>query len=507
MRGKKATLNIITNLVLQLFIFAYGFILPKIIIGKYGSSINGLISSITQFLAYISLLESGVGPVVKSTLYKPISKKDKSEIIDILYATGKFFRLIALIFIVYILILAIVYPKIINTSYDTLSISLLIIIISISIFSEYFFGMIYTIFLQANQETYVISMIQIGTYFLAILITLVIARFNVSVHMLKLIISFIFVIRPIAQSYYVKRKYKIKFKNANKNYILKNKWDGLAQHIAYVIHTNTDITVLTIFSTLSEVSVYSVYMLIVKGIKALISSFSSGLDAAFGDMLSRNEIENLRNKFDLYEIVYFMICTILFSCSIVLIIPFIKIYTLNINDANYIRPVFGILIVLSECIWAIRLPYLTLVYAAGHFKQTRIGAWVECLTNIIFSIFLVRRLGISGVAIGTIIAMLIRTLEFIYYSSYNILKVSVINSIKKILLVLIIIFLVRLSGDYLVIMPYNTYINWIINAIIIFAFTTILTVLIYSVIYRKKMLVIVTSIRNIITNIFKFNNK
>ncbi len=146
MRSKKAFLNILTNLILQVFIFVYGFILPKIIMNKYGSSVNGLISSVSQFLAYITLLESGVGPVVKSILYKPISKKDKEKIVDILYATEKFFRTIALIFIVYIIVLTFAYPNIISTSKSTLYVSSLIIIISISIFSEYFFGMIYTIF-------------------------------------------------------------------------------------------------------------------------------------------------------------------------------------------------------------------------------------------------------------------------------------------------------------------------------------------------------------------------
>lgn len=105
MRSKKAVFNIIANLFLQIFIFAYGFILPKIVIQKYGSNVNGLISSITQFLSYISLLESGVGPVVKSILYKPLSNHNKSEIEDILYSTEVFFKRIAYIFLVYILIL------------------------------------------------------------------------------------------------------------------------------------------------------------------------------------------------------------------------------------------------------------------------------------------------------------------------------------------------------------------------------------------------------------------
>lgn len=486
MRSKKAFYNVISNLILQFFIFAYGFILPKIIMSNYGSNVNGLISSITQFLAYISLLESGVGPVVKSRLYKPIADKNTKEIRNILYATEKFFKKIAFIFIAYILILLLFYPKMISLNNSILYVSSLIIIISVSIFCEYFFGMVYSIFLQANQETYVISVIQIGTYFLAIIIALFMANKEVSVHMLKLGTSLIFVLRPIIQNLYVKKKYNIKLADANKDYVLKDKWDGLAQHIAYVIHSNTDITILSIFSTLSEVSVYSVYMLIVKGVKALISSFSSGLDAAFGDMISKKEIENLRIKFEMYEIVYFIICSILFSCSLVLIVPFVKIYTQNIHDANYIRPTFAILLVISELIWSVRLPYLTLAYANGDFRQTRVGAWVECLSNIIISLILVKRFGIVGVAIGTIIAMVIRTIEFIYHSNRRILKVDSFNSMKKIMLMSFIILMVSLLSNYFNLFSADNYLNWIIKAIVVFTLTTIITIILNIIAYNEK---------------------
>ena len=73
MRSKKAIYNIITSIILQLIMIVYGFVVPKIIINNFGSDVNGLVSSITQFLAYITLLESGFGPVVKSALYKPIA--------------------------------------------------------------------------------------------------------------------------------------------------------------------------------------------------------------------------------------------------------------------------------------------------------------------------------------------------------------------------------------------------------------------------------------------------
>ena len=117
MRSKKAVINIITTLGLQVIAIVYGFIVPKIIITSFGSSVNGLVSSITQFLAYISLLESGIGPVIKASLYKPIANKNKKEISDVLKASEKFFKTISFIFIIYLLILAFVYPLIVSSEF------------------------------------------------------------------------------------------------------------------------------------------------------------------------------------------------------------------------------------------------------------------------------------------------------------------------------------------------------------------------------------------------------
>ena len=66
MRSKKAVKNIVTSLLQQLVSIICGLIVPRAIIGAFGSNVNGLIASITQFLGYITLLEVGIGPVIKS---------------------------------------------------------------------------------------------------------------------------------------------------------------------------------------------------------------------------------------------------------------------------------------------------------------------------------------------------------------------------------------------------------------------------------------------------------
>ena len=437
MRSKKAIKNIISSLLQQIITIICGLILPRTIIGTYGSNVNGLVSSITQFLAYITLLEAGIGPVVKSVLYKPIANKDNEQVEKILKAAQKFFNVIAYIFIVYLLILCFVYPMLVNTEFGIGYTVSLILIISISTFAEYFLGMVYKLYLQANQKTYITANIQSITTILNTILCVVLIKLGASIQIVKLVSSFVFVLRPLIQNIYVKNKYDINLKDVKKKFDLKQKWDGLAQHIAAVIHDNTDITLLTIFTDTAEVSVYSVYMFVIKGIRNLIQAFVSGIDSAFGDMYVNNEQENLNKSFKVYELFYYTIITIIFSCVLGLILPFVQVYTKGVTDVNYCRPIFAYLIIIAEYIWAIRLPYNSIILAIGHFKETQKGAWIETITNIIISLILVSKLGMTGVAIGTLVAMTIRTVEFLHHSAKYILKRKEIYAYKHVLILII----------------------------------------------------------------------
>lgn len=507
MRSKKAIYNVFTSLILQFIVIISGFIIPKLIIKSYGSEVNGLISSITQFLAYITLLESGIGPVVSAALYKPLAKKDNKKIKNILRASEKFFRIISLIFIAYLVILSIVYPIIVQKEFNYLYTLSLIIILSISTFFEYYYGMVYKIFLQANQETYIISLIQIVTYILNIAVVIILIKLNCTIHIVKLLSGILFILRPLIQNVYVKKKYNINLNEADKEYKLEKQWDGLAQHIAAVVHSNTDITVLTFLTKLSEVSVYSVYGMITRGVKSFVQAFSGGLDASFGDMIAKNENTILNKNFSIYEFFHYTICTIFYSCTLLLIVPFVRVYTSGITDVNYIRPAFGYLIVISEFIWAIRLPYSTITLAAGHFKETRKGAWIEAISNIIISIILVIKFGIVGVAIGTIVAMTIRTVEFIYHANKYILKRNILVSVKKILTIIletiIIILIVKLLPTFVI----DGYFRWLLYAVIVFCISAFITIITNLCIYKNDTNGLITILKNNIGKIFLIRRK
>ena len=117
-RSKKTLINTLSSLALQIVTAIYGLILPRLILSYFGSEINGTISSITQFRSYIVLLEAGVGGVVKAALYKPLAEKDEQKLSGILNATENFFKKIGITFILYLAVIAVVFPYITHTDYD-----------------------------------------------------------------------------------------------------------------------------------------------------------------------------------------------------------------------------------------------------------------------------------------------------------------------------------------------------------------------------------------------------
>ena len=119
-RNKKLLLNSATSVIYQVLTVICGFILPRLYLSYYGSEVNGLITSIAQFLGFISLAELGVGAVVQSALYKPLADKNNDEISRIVLSAKRFYRKIAIFLVVYVIALVIIYPKI--TSRDRKSV-------------------------------------------------------------------------------------------------------------------------------------------------------------------------------------------------------------------------------------------------------------------------------------------------------------------------------------------------------------------------------------------------
>lgn len=495
MRKKRAIINICFSLLLELITAISGFIVPRMIISNYGSITNGLINSISSFIGYISILQLGVGSVIKSSLYKPLAKKEYDKVSIITKTAGNFFKKIGFITIFYVIILMFIFPLFISKQYDFFYTALLIVIIGISTIFTYLFGITYQMLVEADQCSYIFSIIQIITVILNTAIIVILINLNFSILFVKGISAIIYILRPIILNFYVRKKYNINNKVCPDKKVISQRWDGFAQGLAYYIHSKTDIFVLSIFSSLENVSIYSIYALVTSGLNMLLSSIDKAVRSVFGSIIAKKEDDHLKNVFDAYNLVYQIICTILFSTACITIFSFISIYIKNKNDIDYINYTFGLIILSAEYIYCLRMPYNSIIFAAGKFKETKKGAFVEALLNIFISIILVNHFGLVGIALGTLIAMIYRTINFIVFLHKNLLMIKYGNQIKRFFIDII----SYLLSIYILSMfnyTITNFIYWFIYLLVVFLLVSIIVFSINFALDKKNVIKSITILLN-----------
>ncbi|MFG6394296.1 MAG: oligosaccharide flippase family protein [Lachnospiraceae bacterium] len=479
--------NILASLLLQFITIISGLVIPKIILVNFGSNINGMVSSLNQFLNYISLLEGGLSGVVMASLYKPLVNKDEKKISAIIKVTSQFLKKIAKIYILYTLAVSILYPLFVNTGFSWNYVFILTIILSFNLFIQYFFSLTYRLLLNADRKGYIVSYAQMLFIFLNMVLTIVAVNFIKSIHLVKLVSTITFIVQPVIFSIYVKKHYHIEKDVQADKAALSQRWDGFGQNFAFFIHTNTDIVLITIFMTLKDVSVYSVYLMVANSLKSIAISVSGAISPFMGKALV-TEKSRKNEIFDQYTLLINILTTFLFSCGILLIVPFIKVYTLEITDTDYIQPLFGITILLAEAVYCYRDPYVNVAYASGHFKQTAAYAYLEALVNIIISVIAIKYLGILGVAIGTLISMIIRMVLQVLYIKKNILYRPVKKWVKSMLVYMFVLLLCILSGYIQITKSVTSYTGWFFIAIISAAVCAVIIIIVTFICYKSLVL-------------------
>lgn len=428
-------MRIITNslfsFLAQLISVISGFILPRFFLQKYGSEVNGLVQSISQFLGIISFMDLGIGQVVRSALYTPLANRDNERISAIMHSGRSYYRKVAYMLVAYVIVLIFLYPSFASQSFSWPYIATMIGVLAISSFCQFYFGIVNEQLLHADQKSYIIYILQIAGTLLNLAACVWMIQRGFSIHAVKLVTSLIFVAKPLIYAAYIRRNYSIDSKVHYTEDPITQRWNGMAQHISAVVLDGTDNIVLTVFSTLTNVSVYSVYYMVISGIQRFYQSAAVGIQSAAGAAWARQDKAQIRNLFASGEFTLHSIVVFLFSCMGILILPFVRVYTDGLTDANYIQPVFAALLVIAYGIRSLRTPYNIWILAAGHYKQTQCCHITAAALNLGISILAVSRWGLVGIAIGTLIAMAYQTTWMAIYTAKHLINCTAGHLLKR----------------------------------------------------------------------------
>ena len=497
MRSRKALINTITSIIYEAVAIVCGLVLPRLILSHLGSSYNGITSSITQFLSCISLMKAGLFGVTRSALYKPLADNDKEQISSIIKTTDSFMKRIALIFAAGIVIFAAIYPVFVSDEFEWFFTFTLVLIVGISTFSQYYFGMTYSILLEADQKKYVTVIFQIICTILNTVIASALILVGFGIHAVKLVSAAAFTLYPILIRAYARKHYDIDCNASKNNELISQRWDAFAQELAYFVHNNTDVIVLTIFTNIKIVSVYTVYNYVISNLLKVIQTFIVGFGAAFGNMLAKKEYDIVKENVKIYEVIIFSLSAIAYSSCLVLIVPFALLYTKGVTDTNYSQPVFAAIITIAGMFSCFRIPYKTVVDAAGHFKQMRNGALMEAILNITVSVICVNRFGLVGVAVGTLLATVFRSVQYASYMMKSIVPMNFMHFVGHVAVNLITMLSTALL--YKAISPFFllSLSAWVVEAAICVCWSACITVAFDVVFYRSEFVQLIKRFSNI----------
>lgn len=457
----------------QIITMILGIVIPKLLIVSYGSEINGLLSSVRQIFAYVALLEAGIGTASLQALYAPIAVEDHKRTSEIMAATDHYYKRTGLLYGLAVILLAIIYPFVVRSSIEAPVIIAVIFFQGASGVINYFFQGKFAILLRVDGRGYITTNANIIVSVLAKFtqIGLILTGFNVvAVQIAHFSIN---LLQMIYITWYVKKNYAWLDLSVKPDYqALSQSKNVIIHQISGLIFNNTDIVLLTFVCGLKTVSIYSLYSLIISCVSNIIDTICSSVEFALGQAFNSDKEYFLKLQ-EIYETYYLCISFTFFTITLIMFPSFIRIYSSGMTDAKYVDQYLPYLFVALNVLMYARRTSSQIINFAGHFKQTQWRSVIESIINLSVSVILVYKIGIYGVLVGTIAALLYRTNDIIIYANWNILKRKPWKTYRRWIQNLFVMFIcVIILGR--IIPESQTYVSWAGTAVWVSVISTLL---------------------------------
>lgn len=461
MIAKRSLLNVSVGLLSQLVTIALSFFIPRLIMLQYGSEANGLVASIIQIIAYLSLLEAGVGAASIQALYKPIGQNDRSKINDILAATSVYYKKTGLYYFAAVVLIAVIYPFVVHSGFDALTVMLVVAFSGLGGAINYYFQGKFRVLLLAEGKSYVESSVGTVANIVNSLVRILLLLQGFDIVAVQAVYFVVTILQIIVYRIYIRRHYSWIDLNRKPDYeAISQKNSALIHELSYLIFKNTDIIVLTLFTNLKVVSIYVLYNMVYNFADNLVHMISGSFKFALGQSFHDNK-EKFMKMYNMYETYYMGFIFAVISVMTIMILPFMALYTDGIKDINYIDYLMPGLFAASKLLINARTPVDNVIEIAGHFRSTQWRSILESVINLGSSILFVLLFGMYGVLMGTIVALLYRTTDMIIYANRRLLERSPWITLRK-WLAYIAVFLFIYFVVHSVSLPIHSYVSFVL---------------------------------------------
>ncbi len=459
--------NTFWNLIYQFTAVIAGFLVPRAIIGVYGSEVNGLVSSLTQFIGYFALVEAGVSGAATFALYRPISKHDWAGINIVASASRSFYQKSGIVFLLLLVMLSVAYPMLVTAgSLSSWEITSLAFLLGAKVVVDFFSLSKYRVFLTADQKNWLIQLASTVYTLLNTFIIILLSYLRAPIVIVYVVALFAVFARSFILAIYTWRNYpQLDCKVDFGNYELPQRWDALFLQILGAVQSGAPVVLATVLcGSMSEVSVLAVYLLVSNGLQMIPNVLGTGLQAMFGRQIAEGDYAALRSSYKPYRALVYAVSAVACGCAFSLILPFVDLYTDGFHDANYHNALLGFFIVLNVFLFHGKSSQGLLVIAAGMYKETRFQTCLQAAIIVVLGIPLTVNYGVVGTIAASCLSNLYRVIDLLIFEPRRISGESITDSFKSFGLYVLQAILIALPG-YLFMNAIQTWSIWLASAI------------------------------------------
>lgn len=488
-RTKNATRNIIFGVILKAYQIIVPFLMRTAMIYLMGVQYLGLNSLFTSILQVLNLAELGVGSAMIYSMYKPIAEDDNATICALMKLYKTYYRIIGLVIAVIGCALTPFIPKLISGDVpDNLNIYLLYLLNLGATVLSYWLYAYKNCILQAHQRVDIVSKVSLVTSTIQYALQLLVLWLFKDYYLYVIVLLATQALTNIATAMCADRIYpqfkpKGQIATEEKKAINNRIKDLFTSKIGGIIYDSADTIVISSFLGLTALAIYQNYFYILNAITGLITVVFSACTAGIGNSIVVETKE--KNYKDLNKFT-FIICWGAGFCAVCLLCLYQPFMELWVGKDLMLSSSAVICFVVYFFVRQLNSLFNTYKDASGMWHEDRFRPLVTALTNLALNLILVQFIGLYGILISTVLAIVCVGMPWLLHNLFTVIfeKKYLVGYLKNLLYYCFII-LISCTITYFICTKVNA--GLITTLVIRGAICVVLPNLIYLFVYYKRI--------------------
>lgn len=465
MRKLNSLKNFITSTIPFIVLIFLGFWKVNVWQNTLDADIYAINQLFFQIFAYLSLAEAGIGALVLKEYYRLFVEKNKDEICIYYTLSKKMLQKVCAVILGIGLVLSFFLKYLSNDNQLSLGYMQRVFVLFLAKSLVEYFMFSPRFVLQADQKLYKLN-IQMNFYkILESVLETVLVMWGVSYSIVLVISIILRIVMNLHINQIVFKEYPwLKTVKDTKGIKIKGMQHVFIYKVVSVIHENVDLLLISAFVNPLSVIIYSNYKYITKYLNDLLYQVGGAITSSLGNLLNEEKNEQGYYTYEMISTMFYFMAAFLTVALTFCIDSFINIW---VGPGKQFDTVSLICMMFLFFHGVVRRPQYILKDVFGLYKELQLVSVAEAVINLGLSLCLVKKYGIAGVLVASVISTILTNFWYfpllLYRKVFD--KSLWLDMLKYMLTVMVVVAILCISFWFYPTITMQGYVGWFLQSV------------------------------------------